>query len=178
MAAKRGGGIAEACAPACAPRIGMQALLCNKEGVMRKLTFVCLAALASSSALAAETMSADQKTLIGIEQEIAKALVAKDMKTLAAHSSKSWVIRSEAGSIPYDKYMNDVKTGNVVIKSMKIQSVQPKVNGDTAYVLGEDVETSTYYGQDGSGHYSWLDVFERRNGKWQLVATQVTKLAK
>jgi ketosteroid isomerase-like protein len=145
---------------------------------MHKTTLVLLAALASSPALAAEPMSADQKTLIGIEQEIAKALVAKDLKTLAAHSSKSWVIRSDGGSIPYPTYMSDIETGKVSIKAMKLQNLSVRVNGDSAYVLGEDVETSSYYGRDGSGHYSWLDVFERRGGKWQLVATQVTRLAK
>jgi hypothetical protein len=40
--------------------------------------------------------------------------------------------------------------------------------GNTAIVTGT--------GSDGAGRYAWLDVFVRRNGRWQAVAPQSTKL--
>jgi hypothetical protein len=45
-------------------------------------------------------------------------------------------------------------------------------------VVGSDTEKSTYHGKDSSGQYSWTDVFVKRNGQWQAVASQSTKVPK
>jgi hypothetical protein len=39
-----------------------------------------------------------------------------------------------------------------------------------------DDEKSTAKGKDTSGTYTWMDVFEKRDGKWQAVASQITKV--
>ncbi len=51
-----------------------------------------------------------------------------------------------------------------------------RVFGDTAIVTGSDTEKSTYKGKDSSGKYVWTDIFVKRNGKWQAVASESTKL--
>jgi len=48
--------------------------------------------------------------------------------------------------------------------------------GNTAIVTGGDTEKSTYKGQDSSGKYVWTDVFVNRNGKWQAVSSETTKV--
>jgi len=35
---------------------------------------------------------------------------------------------------------------------------------------------SSYKGKDTSGHYVWTDVYMNREGQWQVVATQGSKL--
>jgi hypothetical protein len=51
-----------------------------------------------------------------------------------------------------------------------------RVFGNTAIVTGGDTEKSTYKGKDSSGKYVWTDVFVNRNGKWQAVASESTKV--
>ncbi len=50
--------------------------------------------------------------------------------------------------------------------------------GDTAVVHGLETEKSSYKGKDTSGQYRFTDVFVKRNGRWQAIATQVTRVAK
>jgi hypothetical protein len=49
-----------------------------------------------------------------------------------------------------------------------------RIFGDVAVVTGSDDEKSSYKGKDTSGHYVWIDVFVKRKGKWQAVASQST----
>jgi len=53
-----------------------------------------------------------------------------------------------------------------------------RVFGDTAVVTGSDDEKSSYKSKDTSGHYLWSDVFVKREGRWQAVASQGTLMAK
>jgi len=40
--------------------------------------------------------------------------------------------------------------------------------------MGSNEEKSAYKGKDTSGRYTWIDVFVKRNGRWQAVASQST----
>ena len=41
-----------------------------------------------------------------------------------------------------------------------------------------DTDSGTWNGKDSSGEYVWMDVFVKKSGKWQAVASQSTKVAK
>ena len=66
--------------------------------------------------------------------------------------------------------------------------VDPKVtvvNADSAFITGRSVirngkykDATTKKAIDISGEYRFLDVYRRRDGKWQAVASQATKIAK
>jgi len=66
--------------------------------------------------------------------------------------------------------------------------VDPKVtvvNADSAFITGRSVirngkykDATTKKTIDISGEYRFLDVYRRRDGKWQAVASQATKIAK
>jgi ketosteroid isomerase-like protein len=66
--------------------------------------------------------------------------------------------------------------------------IDPKVtvvNADSAFITGQSVIRNGKYKDpttkktiDISGEYRFLDVYSRRDGKWQAVASQATKIAK
>jgi ketosteroid isomerase-like protein len=71
--------------------------------------------------------------------------------------------------------------GELKSKSSTLSSFEPGpmdvvVFGNTAVVQGSDTEKSTYKGKDSSGKYVWMDVFVKRNGKWQAVRSQSAKV--
>ena len=89
--------------------------------------------------------------------------------------------------------------GNVGTKAIEVQTIEsgaitadsfemvdPKVtviNADSAFVTGRSViksgkDATTKKSIDISGEYRFLDVYRRRDGKWQVVASQATKIAK
>jgi ketosteroid isomerase-like protein len=68
------------------------------------------------------------------------------------------------------------------------EMIDPKVtvvNADSAFITGRSVirngkykDATTKKTIDISGEYRFLDVYSRRAGKWQAVASQATKIAK
>jgi hypothetical protein len=56
--------------------------------------------------------------------------------------------------------------------SIKIENVQSRVNGDTAVLSYDASETETIFGQHLSARYHTTDTWLRRNGNWQIIASQ------
>jgi hypothetical protein len=56
--------------------------------------------------------------------------------------------------------------------SIKIENVQSRVNGDTAVLSYDASETEIIFGQHLSARYHTTDTWLRRNGNWQIIASQ------
>ena len=65
-------------------------------------------------------------------------------------------------------------SGENKVESQTLGEMKVRVFGDVAIVTGSDDEKSSFKGKDISGHYVWTDVFVKRNGQWQAVASQGT----
>jgi ketosteroid isomerase-like protein len=68
----------------------------------------------------------------------------------------------------------DLKSGDLKIESSTPDDMKVQVYGNTAVVTYGTIDKGTYKGKDLSGKYRWMDVFVRRNGRWQIVAGQGT----
>jgi ketosteroid isomerase-like protein len=67
----------------------------------------------------------------------------------------------------------DSKTQSFVVSDLKVRAY-----GDVAVVTGLNTIKATFKGADVSGAYRFTDVFVKRDGRWQAVATQGTKVVK
>jgi ketosteroid isomerase-like protein len=131
---------------------------------------------AAAPALAAPAESADQKALLAIEANWAKAMVAADVKALTGIMASDWRGQGDSGVITRAAWLDRVKTGKNKFSSMTNKNLHAFASGNVGYVMGQDDEKSTSDGKDTSGTYSWIDVYEKRDGKWVAVASQNTKM--
>ena len=76
-----------------------------------------------------------------------------------------------------------IESGAITADSFEM--IDPKVtviDGDSAFIAGRSVIKNGKYAVpnqkpiDISGEYRFLDVYAKRNGKWQAVASQATKI--
>jgi ketosteroid isomerase-like protein len=63
--------------------------------------------------------------------------------------------------------MGDIQIGAFTLKDEKVH-----VYGDVAVVTGQTDLKGTDQGNTITGSYRWTDVFVRREGSWQVVASQ------
>jgi ketosteroid isomerase-like protein len=63
------------------------------------------------------------------------------------------------------------------MESSKSEDMKVQVYRDTAVVTYRSTDKGNYKGNDISGRYRWTDVFVKRNGRWQVVSTQGTRIA-
>ena len=57
------------------------------------------------------------------------------------------------------------------IESIETINMQPMVFGDTGIVHGISIGEGSISGNELSGQHRWTDIFERRDGRWQAVAS-------
>ena len=59
---------------------------------------------------------------------------------------------------------------------MELSEIKVHVYGNAAVAVGTNTLRGTYKGQDISGKYRFTDTWVNRNGKWQVVASEYTKV--
>ena len=66
----------------------------------------------------------------------------------------------------------------MVFESIKDSDVKVQLYGDSAVLTGRTDIKGKEKSQDISGAYRWLRVYVKRDGRWQVVAEQVTRMAR
>ena len=140
---------------------------------------VCAAAAAlmlSMSAATAGKLMKEQE-LIDLENTWSKAMVQHDLATVSSIVADDWMGQNDSGKIE-DKthYLDELKSGKMSATSMNNRDVHVRMIRGVGIVQGSDDEKSMSKGKDTSGAYTWMDVFEMRDGRWQAVASQVTRV--
>ena len=114
-------------------------------------------------------------TLAQMERDWVDALVRRDAAVLQRIIADDWLETSWDGtSFDKAKAIADLSLATVVIDPLKVHKV--RVFGDVAIVTAGDTEKSASVGDNGSAHYVWTDVYLKRNGQWQIVSTQGSKV--
>lgn len=141
---------------------------------------------AKKKAPVAEAMKADtasvEQALTQMERDWSqvgsnKANIDKDAKTLDQIMADDWVgLDYQGNANTKAQAIANLKSGSSSTQSIELGPMKVRVFGDAAVVTGSDTEKSTYKGKDSSGNYVWTDVFVHRNGHWQAVASESTKV--
>ena len=120
--------------------------------------------------------SAVELAIIQMEKDWVQAALKKDAGAMDRIIADDWVgIAFDGTTLTKGAVLNDLKSGTTVSHTIELGPLKVRVYGDTAIVNGSSTETSTWQGKDTSGHYMLVDVFVNRNGRWQVVSSQVTK---
>ena len=119
-----------------------------------------------------------EQTLMQMEKDWTQAGLKKDVSAFDKIVADDWVALDFQGkTVTKAQAIADMKSGSSSEQSVDLGEMKVRVFGNTAVVTGSDTEKSTYQGKDSSGKYVWMDVFVNRNGKWQAVASESTKVA-
>jgi ketosteroid isomerase-like protein len=118
-----------------------------------------------------------EQALMHIEQEMDDAVVKGDTSASEKYLADNSTF-TDPGGMVMDKARSiaDFKSGDLKIESSKLDDMKVRVYGNTAVVTYGTTDKGTYKGKDISGNYRWTDVFVRRNGRWQIVAGQGTRV--
>jgi hypothetical protein len=126
-----------------------------------------------------KSKSSVEETLIGIEQDWSQADLKRDAAALDRILAEDWTgIDFEGAVLTKAQALKGIGSGSGSLESTVLRDMKVRIYGNTAIVTGADIEKGEYHGKDSSGTYLWTDVFVRRNGRWQAVSSQSTKLTK
>jgi len=123
--------------------------------------------------------SEDVRTLKQLEQDWLDAYRDGDAEKMGRILADDFVGRWGDGSTT-DKRgtVEPVRTGADKHSANKPVECNVRIYGDTAVVTGIQTEQSVLNGRDGSGTYSYTDIFVKRRGQWQVVASETKRVAR
>ena len=151
---------------------------------MKQMMVACVLAVCSLSAFgqakpaAPKTGASVEQVVMQMERDWTKAGLDKDAAALDRIVADDWTAIDFQGKAETKaQALADLKSGSSTLQTVELGEMKVRVFGNTAVVTGSDTEKSTYKGKDSSGKYVWMDVFVNRNGHWQAVASESTKVA-
>ena len=138
------------------------------------ITFVAVLGLVS----AAFGAGADAE-LKALSQQWIDAYLKGDPSFLKNTLAEDYTITEPDGNV--STKADDIKSvtdKKFVVKSATMSDFKCRMVGDNGAVVTATFKMSgTEDGEEFSGEYRGLDVFEKKDGKWMAVASQLTKIA-
>jgi ketosteroid isomerase-like protein len=118
-----------------------------------------------------------QQAVMQMEEALRAAIAKSDTKAYGRllgddyiYTNQDAVVRTKAEMVSaYD-------SGKLKYESVKFDEIKVHAYGDTAVVTGRSTAKGQDNGKDFSGQYRYTRVYVKRQGRWQLVATQSTRI--
>ena len=115
-----------------------------------------------------------------IEQDWLDAYIKSDAAFIKGVEADDYSVTEPDGTVTTKA--DDVKSvteKKFVLKTATMSDFKCRMLGDNAAVVTAMLKlTGTDSGDEISGDFRAIDVFEKKDGKWQSVASQLTKVAK
>ena len=139
-----------------------------------------VAVLTAAQCISAPTKSKGgdvEQTVMKIEKELLAAILKGDSSAFERQLADGYVSTGPDGTVEDKAQMiADIKSGDLKLQSATLDEAKVRVHGDTAIVTYASADKGTYKGKDISGKTRWTDVFIKRNGRWQVVATHGSRV--
>jgi ketosteroid isomerase-like protein len=111
-------------------------------------------------------------TITQLERDWVAAIVKKDVPVLERLLADDFNGTSPAAhTFTKRQAIADLTSGEYVVEAMDLDEISVNVYGNTAVSFTSQEEKSKYFDKDTSGHYHFTDVWIKKDGNWQVVAS-------
>ena len=144
---------------------------------LRSVMIAALLAISLAGPLSGQTSDITGDVLQKMERQWAAAAVKGDAGPLQAMTVEDWTLTNPVGQIvPKSVLVEKIKDGSLKIESLDYANMKVRTYGDTGIVTGRMTIKASWDGSDVGGEYAFTDTFVKQAGKWQEVASQVTRI--
>jgi uncharacterized protein (TIGR02246 family) len=127
----------------------------------------------------AEKMKGDIQQISTLLDQYNDALLKKDADTLGQIWADDLSFVNLRGQLLSKKErIENIKTGATELKSAQVAEKNVRIYGNTAVATLRVNIQGQYSGQEGSGSFRITTVWAKPRGTWQMVAVQMTPIAK
>jgi hypothetical protein len=105
-----------------------------------------------------------------VEQELGDAMVAVDVDRVSQVLADDWESVGMSGkTYRKEDFLRDLKSGKDKLEAFALGPMDVQVFGNVAAAHAGVTEKRLRDGKDTSGEFVWMDLLERRGGKWVIV---------
>jgi len=121
----------------------------------------------------------DEEQILALHEAGDRALMSGDLAVLSRIFADDYVQYNESGkAFTKQDVLNNFRTGAIRYPSIVSTGRRIRLFGDMAVVHGSESDEVEAGGERFSVRYLYLDVLQKRNGEWKLVASQLAWPAK
>jgi len=132
------------------------------------IVLICLAAFVPLQAQPIDTSSVE--TIKQLEQEMGNAMIAGDVGKLSQIYADDWATVGSSGEVTTKQtLLTDFKSFHDKLEWFENGPIDVQVFGNVAVACATVKEKRTRDGKDTSGEFVWVDLLEKRAGKWVVV---------
>jgi len=148
-------------------------------------TFIAVLVIAASSLALGQTLrrnanrdSIAEQVVKQLENELINAQMRADTTVFGRILADDFTGTNAFGTVANKaEVLNLYKAGSIKRELVNLDDVNVRIYGDTAVVTGRATLKGQFTGQDTSGKFRYTRVYVKRNGRWQVVAWQATRIA-
>jgi ketosteroid isomerase-like protein len=140
------------------------------------LSFTQLGAVGALVLAAATQMADDEQFLKDTEQQLARAWSQHDRAFIENLLAPEWSVTQADGTMLTRRTVLETFFNAVEFDSNVIDDVTVALFGDTAIVRGRTVVSAKLNGAPVNARIRFTDVFLKRNGRWQVIASHASPL--
>jgi ketosteroid isomerase-like protein len=137
-----------------------------------------LAPLGQTSSLKADRESKEAQALLKVEREWLEAFKNRDKAALDRILADDFIFTDEEGQVYSKAQYIEAVTKIIKVDSYDIGDITIRVYGDTGIVGARWTGKITVDGKDASGAIRYTDTCVKRQERWQVVASQDTRIPK
>ena len=132
------------------------------------IVLISLMAVTPSEAGPKDTSAVD--TIKQLEEDMGKAMVAGDVDKLSQIYAEDFATVGSSGKvITKETLLTDFKSFHDKLQWFENGPIDVQVFGNVAVACATVKERRTRDGKDTSGEFVWMDLLEKRAGKWVVV---------
>ena len=118
----------------------------------------------------------EEQALMEIERGFVEAAKQRDMAFFDRHVAKEYVQIVDGKPVDFRAQLADLKAGLLRMESAALRDMRARVFGDAAIVSLAGEATGTYRGKPFADGSRGVDFFAKRDGRWQVVYSQMTSI--
>jgi ketosteroid isomerase-like protein len=156
----------------------------NEHKKRRRMTMKSIRLVLLIGMLAALPQSCTQtkknyeQEVLKVENDWSEAQIKRDVAALKQFYADEYLATYPDGStLNKSQDIENFASGDFKLISYKLEDIKVHVYGEVAVVTYLNTIKATFKDKDVSGSYRGTDVFVKRDGRWQCVATQGTVVA-
>src|SRR5262245_8623625 len=146
------------------------------QRLSRKILITSVLLLSSCSGSPPKNTEDTHRVLADLEQQLLQAVLKKDKHAYDALLAPDWTVIDVAGRVLTKQQVMQEMFGSDdrQIEQATIDDVNVRPFGDTAVVTGRTTAVGSYRDVRSNVVLRFTDVFAKRDGRWQVVASQGT----
>ena len=113
-----------------------------------------------------------------LDRQLSQALLHRDSTTLDDLIADDYTFTNPLGEVTDKSLTMAAIDSGLLLHSLDTKNVTVQIYGDTASVSGIATIEGRFRTHDINGLYRYSDVYMRRHGRWQVVATQAVRVEK